>query len=287
MSDLRVVQLQDENRNPITPYTAAASVYVNVNEEWTNVETMLGAMDIDAIHDAQQSALEDIDEQRIASVNKIQEEGDSYRNDINSLSGTVKTLDEKVFPLTITTSITGNTDTLEYSYNYSIKEYGQAVSGANITVNKTSNDGNPVQIYAGTNSSNTLTNIAMSWGRDIFKVNCQKGSKSSEKPDTRYLCLYGSYGETMSKDTLKNKNVMARKVTSSISFTCTVNTTNERKYIWVAVPKYLSISKITSQGFEVTMNNYVEIVVEDGGIPYRCYRSQQPLSLNTWNLTIS
>jgi hypothetical protein len=284
MSDLRVVQLKDKNNNPITPYTSAASVYVHVNEEWTNVETKIGGMDIDAIQGAQDAALDSIEEQRVASVNKIEEEGDSYRADINSLSGTVQTLDEKVFPLTITTSITPNYSTLKNSYTYGITEYGQYVTGTSVVVKRQSNASADETLYSGSSSHQTLT-PSITWGRDIFKLSCVKGSKSSSKNDTRYLCVYGSYGETINASTLQNASVMSRILTTSASFSCTVNTTDAKKYIWVAVPEYLSISRITSAGFDVTMNNYVNIQI--GSINYRAYRSKNPLQVSTWSLVIS
>lgn len=284
MSDLRVVQLEDENYNPITPYTAAASVYINVNQEWTNVETQIGGMDIGAVHNAQEDALTDIDEQRRESINKIQEEGDSYRNDINTLSGTVKTLDEKVFPLTISTAITPNYSTLKNSYSYVVTEYGEYAVDTNILVKKQANNSADELLYSGTVSHQSLTQN-MTWGRDIFKISSTKGSKTSSKNDTRYLCVYGSYSETMNATTLKDSTIMSRIVTASPSFNCTVNTTVDKMYIWVAVPEYLSISRITSAGFDVTMNNYVNIQVDD--VNYRAYRSKNPLQVSSWNLVIT
>lgn len=295
MSDLRVVQLQDKNRNPITPYTAAASVYINVNNEWTSVESQIGGMDIEAVEKAKNAALGSIDEQKTASLAKIEEEGESYRNDIDALSGQVKTLDEKVFPLSLDDrTITANLSTMTYSYEYKVKEYGQLASGVNVIVKRSRNSLTYEQLYAGTESSKKIEQIPVTWGRDRFNIRAVKGTKSNTKDDVRYLCVYGAYGETLSEELIKNTSVMTGKSTTSASFSCTVNTTENRKYIWIAVPEQISISKITSGGFDVTMNNYVTIQVGtkiDNNTTiynnYKAYRSKNPLQMNTWNLSVS
>ena len=280
-----IVQLVDNDNNPISPYTPAAAVYYQYEDsgttKWVNMESKLGSMDITRIEASQDDALSSIAEKKQWALDKIDEEGYSYREDIDTLSGMVITLDEKVFPLTINVTITTDLSNLNTNYTYTVTEYEEVITGSTISVEKWSNNGEALTLYSGNVASQTLTTTA-TFGRDRYKITCAKGAKESETWNTRYLCLYGVYTDTINANVLQNN--LERKVTTGPAFNVTVTTTTENPYIWIAVPEYLSITKITSQGFDVTMNSYVNI--EIGGINYRAYRTKNPLQGAQWNLTI-
>lgn len=289
MAELKTVQLTDKENNPISPYTPGCSVYFHSTNSqgkdvYTNMENMIGSMDIGRISGAQETAIEEIDDKRQWGLDKITEEGESYQRDINTLSGAVQSLYEKVFPLNVNVTIAPNVNTMKYSYTYSITEYGQVVTGASVNVKQQKNSAAEQSIYSGSDGTKTLT-TDITWGRDRYSITCVKGTNANSRTDTRYLLLYGSYGETMTAALLQNQSVMSREVRASVAFTPTVNTTTDKPYIWIAVPEYLTITKITSGGFDVTMNQYVNIAV--GDINYRAYRSKNPLQQNTWKLVIT
>jgi hypothetical protein len=173
---------------------------------------------------------------------------------------------------------------MKTSYDYSVTEYDEPVVDANIQIRQKSNDNEWVTIYEGNIASQTLI-CDTPFGKGTYNLTCTKGGKMSQKTDISYLCLYGAYRDTITPDILKNASIISRKGTNDGSFTATVNTTSTNQYIWVATPDYLSITSITSGGFNVTMNNYIEITIN--GAVYKVYRSKNALQQATWHLIVS
>ena len=78
---------------------------------------------------------------------------------------------------------------------------------------------------------------------------------------------------------------MLNKVSSTgVSFNPKV-TTKDNDYIWLVVPSYLSISRATSAGFDVTLSAPQTITNSLGS--FKAYRTANPLTQATWNLVIS
>lgn len=282
MPEINIVQLKDKDKNPVSPYIPASAVYVRVNGEDTNMENMLAGVNVSAVTETYNGAIEDINKQRDESVEKVRTEGDSYRRDIDALQEEIKVLDGKVFPLNISASIIANFSTMKYSYTYRVTEYGGNIDGLSVNLSKTTTGGSNT-LYNGTLSENSIsTDIA--WGLTTFKINATKGSKASSRTDKRYVCISCSYGPTINASILTS-SIATKQATTNTSFITVVNTTTDRQYIWVAIPNELNITRITSGGFDVTMNTYITITV--GGATYKAYRSKNPLQVANWNLIIS
>ena len=285
MSDIRIVQLTDENRELITPYTSASAVYMRIGDECVSVEKQLGAMNVNAVVDAQSDALDDIDALREESLEKIDYESDAYNRPLDKLSDMINKIDEAVYPLVASVTLTPNVSTMMYSYKYTVTEYGSGATGANVSVTKDSN-GTVAQLYSGTASTMTLS-TTVSWGRDVFSLSAQKAEngKSVSDSKTRYLCAYGNGGSQINASMITD--TLAKVSTSSSSFQATVNTTLQNKYIWICVPSYISVNKVTSGGFDVTMDRPKEVSVGPQGVTYKCYRTLNELQVTTWKLVIS
>ena len=71
---------------------------------------------------------------------------------------------------------------------------------------------------------------------------------------------------------------------SNVSFNPTITTTNGQ-YIWIIVPSYLTVNKVTSQGFNVTLQPAQSITTSLGS--FKAYRTTNTLTAQTWNLVIS
>ena len=78
---------------------------------------------------------------------------------------------------------------------------------------------------------------------------------------------------------------MLNKISSTgVSFNPKV-TTKDNDYIWLVVPSYLSIARVTSAGFDVTLATPQTIINNLGS--FKAYRTANPLTTATWNLVIS
>ena len=293
MSDeLRIAQLTDNEGNPITPKVPASAVYVSVNGSWTNAETVMGGVDVEAVAELQAESLSDIKDKRDSAVERIEEESGTYRRDIDELSGQVETLDAKVFPLEPIVSITTEvTDKIPwYKYKYTIKEYGaNAQNLTGVTVKWKSNDTNKGNINTEdpTAATKTLT-VRATIGKDTFTLNAgsANGKKVGPKENNRYMCMYSVGNESLGANpAVYISEQMNKAYTTSDSFSCTVTTTADDKYVWLAVPKYLTISKVMSGSFQFILNPALMITV--GDIYYNVYRSKNDLQIAVWPLDIT
>ena len=79
-------------------------------------------------------------------------------------------------------------------------------------------------------------------------------------------------------------NTLNKVSATGVSFNPKV-TTKDNDYIWLVVPSYLSISRATSAGFDVTLAAPQTITNSLGS--FKAYRTANPLTSATWNLVIS
>ena len=62
-------------------------------------------------------------------------------------------------------------------------------------------------------------------------------------------------------------------------------TTKNNQYIWIVVPNYLTVNRVTSQGFDVTFQAAQSITTSLG--TFKAYRTANTLTAQTWKLVIS
>ena len=79
-------------------------------------------------------------------------------------------------------------------------------------------------------------------------------------------------------------NTLNKVSTTGVSFNPKV-TTKDNDYIWLVVPSYLSINRVTSAGFDVTIAAPQTINNNLG--TFKAYRTANLLTQATWNLVIS
>lgn len=292
MIELKTVQLTDKDENRISPYTPGSSVYFhskNTNGEdvYVNLDTKIGGIDVGRVSGAEETALSEIEDKKEWGLNKIETEGESYQNDINALSGSVNTLEEIGFPLKSNVIITPEVgtviSTLDGLYTYKVTEFGETpVSGSTITILQSLN-GTPVMSETTTNGEGSYS-THFGYGENVYSLVCQKGNKHISMDNSRYICMFGAYRETINGSVLNND--MKKILTNGSEFYANVTTTEDNQYIWIAVPESLTINKIMSDGFEVTLDALSPYSVEVNGALYNAYRSKQALLPNTWKLVI-
>ena len=139
---------------------------------------------------------------------------------------------------------------MKTSIRYSIGSDNKPLVPDVMKISKQVNDNDNIALLdKPASSGNLITNIEGS--REIFKFEVTKTGRTSKNTSTtRYLCYYGvNSAATMTTEIL---NILNKVSSIGVSFNPKV-TTKDNDYIWLVVPSYLSISHVTSAGFEVTL----------------------------------
>lgn len=197
-----------------------------------------------------------------------------------NLSENIADLQDSVYPITLSMNIAfGGT---YHTVDFSVRDRGEAFVGDTLSLTKTLGSGAVI----------TLTNIPTADGtaqsqvesnREIFKLEVgAKGHTAKSTSAARYICYAGGNME----DTISEKVINSLKMYSStnVAFNPTVTTTNGQ-YIWIIVPSYLTVNKVTSQGLDVTLQPAQSITTSLGS--FKAYRTTNTLTAQTWNLVIS
>ena len=206
-----------------------------------------------------------------------------YIEDTKSLfQANLDKLNDTVYPITLGFNVSPNVETMNTSINYSVVSDGKPLIPDIMKISKQVNDNTAIVLLDTPDSSGNLTtNIEGS--REIFKFEVTKTGRTDKNTSTtRYLCYYGVNSEaTITAEILNTFNKVS---TTGVSFNPNI-TTNDNDYIWLVVPSYISINRVTSTGFDVTLADSQTITNSLGS--FKAYRTANPLTIATWNLVIS
>ena len=192
-------------------------------------------------------------------------------------------LNDTVYPITLGFSLNPNVGSMQTDVHYSIISDGKPLVPDTLNVSKRINDDSVIGILANTPVANGSLTTPIQGAREIFKFEVgKKGRTGKSTSQTRYLCYFGGNpADTMTAEILNTLN----KVSSTgVSFNPKV-TTKDNDYIWLVVPSYLSINRVTSAGFDVTLAAPQTITNTLGS--FKAYRTANPLTPASWNLVIS
>lgn len=202
---------------------------------------------------------------------------------IQNVDENLAKLNDTVYPITLGFSINPNVGSMQTDVRYSIISDGKPLVPDTLEVSKRINDDSAIGILANTPVANGSLTTPIQGAREIFKFEVgKKGRTGKSTSQTRYLCYFGgNQADTITAEILNTLN----KVSSTgVSFNPKV-TTKDNDYIWLVVPSYLSISRVTSAGFDVTLAAPQTITNNLGS--FKAYRTANPLTAATWNLVIS
>lgn len=191
-------------------------------------------------------------------------------------------LNDTVYPITLGFSLNPNVGTMQTEVRYSIISDGKPLIPDTFLISKQINDAAPKPLSDTPASSGTLS-TSIEGSREIFKFEVgKKGRTGKSTSQTRYLCYFGGNpADTMTAEIL---NTLSKVSSGGVSFNPKV-TTKDNDYIWLVVPSYLSISRVTSAGFDVTLAAPQTVTNYLGS--FKAYRTANPLTPATWNLVIS
>lgn len=201
---------------------------------------------------------------------------------IQNVDESLAKLNDTVYPITLGFTINPNVGTMQTEVKYSVSSEGKPFMPDTLQISKQANDGLFKVLTNSTSSGGTLSD-AIKGAREIFKYAVTKeGRTGKSTSQTRYLCYFG--GNPAATMTAEILNTLSRVSATGVSFNPKV-TTKDNDYIWLVVPSYLSISRVTSAGFDVTLAAPQTITNNLGS--FKAYRTANPLTAATWNLVIS
>ena len=191
-------------------------------------------------------------------------------------------LNDTVYPIILGFTITPNVVTMQTEVRYSVSSDNKPLVPDTSIISKQINDNTPKNLSDTPSSGGTLS-TQIEGAREIFKYAVTKeGRTGKNTSQTRYLFYYG--GNSATTMTAEILNTLNKLSSTGISFYPKV-TTNDNDYIWIVVPSYLSITRVTSAGFDVTLAAPQTITNNLGS--FKAYRTANPLTAATWDLVIS
>lgn len=201
---------------------------------------------------------------------------------IQDVDLSIAKLNDTVYPITLGFTITPNVGTMKTDVKYSVSSEGKPFMPDTLQISKQANDG-LFKVLSNTPSTSGTLSDAIEGAREIFKFAVEKkGRTGKSTSQTRYLFYSG--GNPAATVTAEILNTLNKVSATGVSFNPSI-TTKDNDYIWLVVPSYLSITRVTSAGFDVTLAAPQTITNNLGS--FKAYRSVNPLTAATWNLVMS
>ena len=275
------------SQEPIYPITYAKATYMNngktIQVEVENIESG-EALEADAIKSKhiKQGAVT-IDKIDTDLRNAI-EAATGLPSDIltrfSNMSEDITELQNSTYPIIPSMNVTFNNRCHIVSFN--VKHTDKDFVGDTLKLTKTLGD-NTVKTLTNTPAANGIIQTSIENNKETFKLEVgAEGHTTKSTFTTRYICYAGRHSSSnITEDVL---NTFEMYSVSNVSFNPSINT-NNNQYIWLVVPSYLTINKVTSEGFDVTLATVQTITTALGD--YKAYRTVNSLTAQTWNLIIS
>ena len=201
---------------------------------------------------------------------------------IQNVDESLAKLNDTVYPITLGFSLTPNVGTMQTEIRYSVSSDNKPLVPDTSIISKQINDNAPKNLSDTPSSGGTLS-TPIEGAREIFKYAVTKDGRTGKSAtQTRYLCYHG--GNSAATMTAEILNTLNKVSATGVSFNPKV-TTKDNDYIWLVVPSYISITRVTSAGFDVTLA--VPQTVTNSLGSFKAYRTANPLTEATWNLVIS
>ena len=201
---------------------------------------------------------------------------------IQDVDKNLNKLNDTVYPIVLGFTINPNVGKMQTVVKYSVSSDGKLFMPDTLQVSKQANDG-LFKVLTNTPSTSGSFIDAIEGARETFKFAVEKkGRTGKSTSQTCYLCYFG--GNPAATMTAEILNTLNKVSATGVSFNPSI-ATKDNDYIWLVVPSYLSITRVTSAGFDVTLSTPQTITNSLG--TFKAYRTANPLTTATWNLVIS
>lgn len=200
---------------------------------------------------------------------------------IQDVDVSIAKLNDTVYPITLGFTVSPNTGTMQTDVRYSVTNDGKPLVPDTLEVTKQINDNAP-KVLTNVKVASGTVQTKIEGGREVFKFAVTKTGRTGKSTSaTRYLCYYGS--SSVKDMTAETMNTLSKVSSTGVSFNPQINT-NNGEYIWLIVPNYLTISRVTSAGFDVTLAAAQTVTNSLG--TFKAYRTINMLTTETWKLVI-
>ena len=197
-----------------------------------------------------------------------------------NMSEDIAELQDSTYPIVLSMNVSFVNPTHTVSFN--VKNKGNDFVGDTLSLTKTLGNGT-VKTLSNIPAASGIAQSPIEYNKETFKLEVgAKGHTTKSTSITRYICYAGSNAsDTITEEVIRTFNVYS---SPNVAFNPTVNT-QDNQYIWLVVPSYLTISRVTSSGFNVTLAAVQTITTALG--EFKAYRTANVLTAQKWNLVIS
>lgn len=269
----------DENVTERKLSTDSVSTTKIINEAVTTSKIKDGAVTNDKLAD-KTIAIDKLDEKLKGAIEAATGMPEDLMKQFLAMSDNISELQDTVYPITLSLNVSYVAPA--YSVSFTVRNQGQPFVGDTLLLSKTLANGT-VKTLSNIPASDGVASTTMESNREIFTLTVgAKGHTTKSVSTTRYTCYAGSNEATSITETVIDK--LQKYSTTGVSFNPKVTTANNQ-YIWLIVPQHLTISKVTSSGFDVPLSTVQNITTSLG--VFKAYRTVNALAAATWNLVIS
>lgn len=204
------------------------------------------------------------------------EKSEEAIDNIGSFEERLVTLEDEVFPYSLTVTGTG---LFEKGTSQTIILEWTLKKGDNSVVPETSQvNGIPV-------TGNTKTFEGVTKDTEYTVSVTYSGKTFSRTSKAEFISpIYMGFSSQEYSQSLDITSLGKLSVRRSPAGSYSVQNTATGNYLWICVPSGMSITKVTSSGFEVPMYQVQEGSTQTDS--YNCYRSFSPINEGTMNITI-
>jgi hypothetical protein len=194
----------------------------------------------------------------------------------------VSELQDAQWPIVPNLSLSFNRSTKTHTVTFTVTSKGSAFVGDEQSLIQYSNSANAVTLSDIPASSGT-TQAEINGGKQSFILTVKKKNRATKTASAiRYMCYAGAnFLESLTSGSLTALTLYS---SSNVAFNPSITTENNQ-YVWFAVPNELTINRVTSSGFDVTLTAVSTINTSWG--TYKVYRTANTLTLQSWNFVIS
>lgn len=206
---------------------------------------------------------------------------DEEKAEFEALKTDVEDLMNAQYPMTI--GLQANpTKVGDYTVTWSVQRKGTALTPDSLKLTKQVNNGTATTLSSDAKASGTVT-TSVTGNKEVIALTVTKsglGTKTSSV--TKYVCYYGANAATAISETVIN--ALTTVITTNASFNPSITTTSGQ-YMWLVVPSFLAVNKVTSSGFDVPFEAATTITTSLG--TFKAYRTTNALTAATWKLIIT
>lgn len=282
-----VDKLEESLRKSIGSSVDVSVLFAQINElksELASTKSGLqtSIIELRAYHDASLADFREDNDKAFASIRRNMESNDQ------AIWAQLNVVLDEVFPIRLTLSVVYDTGKRVKNVSYSVRCMNQPFTPDTLSITRLVNDSTePVSLLAKPSSDGSFTDNLQGC-RETFTITAAAEYHSEKSISfTRYMYYAGALSGTFTSADFSRLRMDFFQGIHDIS--CTVTTPDDPiyggQYIYIILPVYVQIDRVTSAGFDVPLYDVVTPMPSNFGM-FVVYRTLNRLTAATWNLDI-